>query len=579
MREPQQKVTELQFTVQKRAIIYARVSTDEQAEKGTSIEAQIEKSKAYAQSQNMTIIGIFADDYTGTTLDRPELNKVRVMFKEGQADALICFKTDRLDRSEWGTNLLYLAQELKMLGVELYYSETGRKIDLFNPQEMLLESIKGWQAGEERSIIVKRLADGRRNRAKQGGVIVHGIPPYGYRQVKKEKMFQLEINEAEADIVRQIYNWYVFGDKEKPKFTLNDIVRRLTEMRIPSPGDTRKTKKKRNKGVWGRSTVARILGSTVYKGTWYYGKKKRKNGKLIRNENEQELIPVSVPAIIAPGVWDLAQARLKENKENAKRNLKYEYLMSKRLNCGCCGYKVAGEPSYNNKKTEQPVKRLYYRCPSDRIDSTRNCDLPVFRVDQVDTAIWNWVKGLFEDEKRLEDAIKRYLERTENEITPLRENIRGLDKLIKEQNRELVQSQRDYKAFEGSNAERTKTSIKLDIERIEATLDVLEKRRQAIIVDLERSMISDKDLQAIRDYACEVRKGLDIASTCFDERCWLIEKLDVRATLAVEDGQKIAYVECRLGEKPERVEVCVLHPKEYRTQFVYVVLTARLVIG
>jgi hypothetical protein len=54
---------------------------------------------------------------------------------------------------------------------------------------------------------------------------------------------------------------------------------------------------------------------------------------------------------------------------------------------------------------------------------------------------------------------------------------------------------------------------------------------------------------------------LDVADSSFEERRWLIEKLDVKATLTVEDGQKIAYVECRLGEKPERIQTCVPYPK------------------
>ena len=80
-----------QFTVLERAIIYARVSTDEQAESGTSIDNQVDKSLAYAAANNLHVPPefIFKEDYSGKPLDRPELNKVRDLLRAGRADHLI----------------------------------------------------------------------------------------------------------------------------------------------------------------------------------------------------------------------------------------------------------------------------------------------------------------------------------------------------------------------------------------------------------------------------------------------------------------------------------------------------------
>lgn len=577
MREPQQDVAKLQFTVQKRAIIYARVSTDEQAETGTSIEAQIEKSKAYAKSQGIPIVGIFADDYTGTTLDRPELNKARAMLKGGQADVLICFKTDRLDRSEWGVNLLILLQEIKSCGVELHYSENGSRVDLSSPQEMLLESIKGWQSGEERNTIVKRLTNGKIDRAKQGGVLVFGRPPYGYKTIKTGKITGLEIVENEADVVRLIYRWYVFGDESGQTLSIYAITRRLDEMNIPSPADT-KTRpqgnpKKRKVGAWCKSTIIRIITSETYAGIWYYRKTTRKNGTLHRNENES--IAVDVPAIIDRQLWDLAQKKRQENKITAIRNSKYEYLMAKRLTCGCCGYKINAKPTFD----QYGRRYFYYLCPSKNYYLSRNCDMPYFPVAAVDKTIWNWVKELFEDEKRLEAAINRYRERREGETSPLRDELKTIEAVIKQSEKELAQAQKDFRAMKDSTAKRTKAALLRDIEFIENVLDGQEKQRSVVVNSLEQAAMTEAELQPIRDYAAEVRAGLDIANASFEEKSWLIKKLDVRASLTVEDGQKIAYVECRLGEKPERLEVASCTYLRTGHNLQEIVITARLVIG
>ncbi|NJN98211.1 MAG: recombinase family protein [Anaerolineales bacterium] len=288
-----------QFTVIKRAIIYARVSTDDQAETGTSIDSQVEKSVAYAAAHNMVIAGIFKEDYTGTTLDRPELNKVRAMLRSGQADVLIAYKTNRLDRSEWGVNLLALLQELKGLGVELHYSQSGRQINLSNPVEALMQSIEGWQAGEDRNEIVRRLTDGKQHRMKQGSVMVFSRPPYGYKVVKEDRLFKLEIEPDEAEVIRMIFQWYTVGINGIP-LSLGSIQKKLNEMGVPTASKTgeRLVALRQDSNKWYRSVINSMLQNETYVGTWRYGK---------RNKS-RELIAVSVPAII-----DQKRLRLPKN--------------------------------------------------------------------------------------------------------------------------------------------------------------------------------------------------------------------------------------------------------------------------
>ncbi len=140
-----------------------------------------------------------------------------------------------------------------------------------------------------------------------------------------------------------------------------------------------------------------------------------KDGKLRKNKGAQ--IPVPVPAILDNRTWEMAQIRIKDNRGKSRPN-KYDYLLSQRVTCGCCNYKVVGTSSTARKDGSKP---LYYRCPSKAtFDCNRPCELPCFSVDKVDTAVWNWIKGLFENEELLEAAIRRYLERGEEEIAPLK---------------------------------------------------------------------------------------------------------------------------------------------------------------
>lgn len=81
----------------KRAVIYARVSTDEQT-KGYSLQTQVESCKQYAAERGYILLHIFSEDYSGASLDRPELNNVRDFLANEDVDVVIVYDVDRLAR-------------------------------------------------------------------------------------------------------------------------------------------------------------------------------------------------------------------------------------------------------------------------------------------------------------------------------------------------------------------------------------------------------------------------------------------------------------------------------------------------
>ena len=89
-----------QLNGHKRAVIYARVSSDEQANKGYSLPTQIEAGEKYARDCDFEIVGRFQDDFTGTSPieTRPEGRKAYAMLRNGQADVLIAYRIDRIVR-------------------------------------------------------------------------------------------------------------------------------------------------------------------------------------------------------------------------------------------------------------------------------------------------------------------------------------------------------------------------------------------------------------------------------------------------------------------------------------------------
>src|SRR2546421_12636250 len=96
---PAQQVSP-QTDTPKIAALYARVSTTEQADKGYSLPTQIDACQAMARQEGYTVPEsyIFVDDYTGTTLHRPQLTPLRDLVRQRLVQAVIVHDPDRLSR-------------------------------------------------------------------------------------------------------------------------------------------------------------------------------------------------------------------------------------------------------------------------------------------------------------------------------------------------------------------------------------------------------------------------------------------------------------------------------------------------
>ena len=521
----------------KRAIIYSRVSTDEQAATGTGLDGQEAESLAYAESIGVRVVATFREDFTGTNLDRPNLNEARGMLRAGQAEVLIAHRPDRLDRSEWGINLMLLLQELKSLNVELHYSQQRRHIDLYNPAEALMQSIFGWQAGEDRNGIVKRLNDGRHNRVRAGYVVPCGIILYGYEKIfdKQIGKWSLTIVESEAAVIRLVYNLYLNGNGTGEAMSTYAVNARLNELGIPPIS---KRKKRRvavitKSGKWNDSQVHRILTNEAYAGTWHYGKS---SGKTT---------PVTIPAIVDRETWEEVQKRLKSRRYLAAGcKPKYEYLMARRIRCSC-GYKA-------DSKTNT-AKRSYYVCPGQnyRSNSVKPCDMPSFRADQVDPVIWHWIQKIFEDETVLQDAIERYKAKQTENLKPLQAELQLIDQTLVE----VEQEQEEYLRTLGrlpDSMTKAISNTQTAIKRCEQQLNELTAKRKTATQTLENAKQGERYIKSAVDFVIGIKADLgylDWDAVRFETQRFLVDRLNIEAVLMIEDGQKYLDAKCYLGEE------------------------------
>ena len=162
--------------------IYARVSSEQQATSNT-IDSQIAALEARLAQDGLTLVpeGRFIDDgYSGATLVRPALERLRDAVAAGNLDRLYVHSPDRLAR-RYAYQVL-LIDEFHRAGVEIVF--LNRPIGL-SPEDDLLLQVQGMVAEYERAKILERSRRGKRHAAQRGAVSVLTGAPYGYRYVGK----------------------------------------------------------------------------------------------------------------------------------------------------------------------------------------------------------------------------------------------------------------------------------------------------------------------------------------------------------------------------------------------------------
>jgi site-specific DNA recombinase len=251
------------------AVIYARVSTDEQG-RGYSLPTQIEACRKYAIDRGYRVLKEFTDDYTGDSIDRPGLNDLREFVSSHSIEKVIVYCVDRLARKL--VFQLLIDNEFEEIGIRMEYV-LGQYED--TEEGRLYKQIQASVAEYEKGKIQERCKRGKRGKAQSGHVLCGCRPPYGYIVRSEPHKSWLEIDEKEAKVVRMVFNWYVDGEGGSGPLSIQNIALRLTKMHIPTRGDkVRHVAKKKGNGVWTAGMVRHILLNQTYIGVWHYGKTK-----------------------------------------------------------------------------------------------------------------------------------------------------------------------------------------------------------------------------------------------------------------------------------------------------------------
>lgn len=316
---------------------YCRVSTDK-ADQLNSLEAQKKFFTEYTKRTGDTLARLYADEgISGTKIkNRKEFLRMMSDAEDGLFDMVVVKDISRFARNT--VDLLQNIRKLKSLGIETQFL-TANMTSMGNSEFVL--TIFGALAQEESANTSKRVKFGKKVNAEKGRVpnIV-----YGYDKIAGD-YFNLAINEEEAKVVRQIYQWYTkegYG-AAKISIMLND----------------RGFKTKRG-CRWSQNAVCRILTNELYTGKIINGKQEVADfltGQRMDKE-KSEWIVVDRPdlRLLEPEVFEEAQAVLRSR--NKAFRLSHErqsnkYLFSTLIRCKECGWSF--------RRTVRTYKNTYVR--------------------------------------------------------------------------------------------------------------------------------------------------------------------------------------------------------------------------
>ncbi len=359
-----------------RAAAYCRVSTDMQKEDGT-VAVQVDAIKHWLTGHpNITLVepGWYIDEgYSGVTPleKRPRGRDLLQDIEAHKLDILLVWKTDRIFRDDLAFRLF--VRYLQDNGVTL--RSVTEPYDINTDEGELVSGLYAYFARKERKTMNERTKGGKIRVAKMGKW-PQGRPAYGYDITADG---YLVINAEQAEVVRDIFNWYVSG------VSMPEMVERLRGTPTPQIARGYRQVPHRRYVEWMETTIGDLLKRTVYYGEFHYTPK------------GEETIIIPTPAIVDRETWERAQVRRIENTLASHPNP--EYLLSGLPVCAECGRLYTGHRGGTNGRAR------YYTCNGRRRRYGNSCTAPHVRAEPLERWVWEMVERFI---KNPGEALERF---------------------------------------------------------------------------------------------------------------------------------------------------------------------------
>ena len=512
----------------KRAVLYTRVSTDEQARSGYSLAQQIEALRTYAAREGYEVLEEITDPgQSGASLDRPGMDRVRDLVAAGGVSVVLAQDRDRFAREPAYHYLL-----------RCEFAEHGCKLRALNdrgddsPEGELTDGILDQLAKFERAKLSERSRRGKLRRAREGKVIIARRPRYGFKP--NECRDSYEIDEPQMQVVRRIFRMRVGGMSFK-------AIKHVFEREgIPTPQGAE---------FWDRAFFRRCILDDIYRphsfeeitaavspevaarldperryGLWWFNRRgvrikqvsePAENGRSYKrryswhHKPAEEWVAVPVPDSGIPRTLvDAAREAINNNRTPSNAGRRFWELSGGIVVCSDCGWRMSSTPKTKIHKGQRYVYS-YYRCSRNHLHGQAGCtNSKNFKAEDLEQRVWEYVRGLLLQPERLQAGLERYVEREREQV--LR---RDPDKEAKVWLEKIAAADRQRTRYQEMAAEELIT-----FEELRERLGELEETRKTAQSELESISLHQQRLEElerdadelVRQYAAIVPESLEV---------------------------------------------------------------------
>ena len=378
--------------------LYPRVSTQEQAKEGYSIQEQTERLKKYCDAMGWNDYKVYTDaGYSGASMDRPALQEMIRDIKTGRISKVIVYKLDRLSRSQKDT--LYLIEDVFLAhGVD--FVSVSEQLDTSSPFGKAMIGILAVFAQLEREQIKERMSMGKEARAKEGKFGGGSQVPIGYDYIDG----RIATNQYEKMQVIELFNLYAQG---------------LSPYAIAKRFDAQGYRTKY--GSWNEVSVRNLIRKKTYLGYLLY------HGQWYKGDHE-----AFVSEDLFDAVQRMADKRHTDHAEN-KRTGKVTSYLGGLLYCSQCGAKYS--KAILGRKGTKDWRKPYYVCYSRQnkkwsLCKDPNCQNKKWRMEDLDAIVLGEIRKLSTDPEYFEtvkdDSIEDKTKTIEAEISKIEDQISKL---------------------------------------------------------------------------------------------------------------------------------------------------------
>ena len=342
------------------------------------------KIKMYKAKSNCIKDSVYIDDgLTGTDYDRPDFQRMIHDMEVGKVNCIICKNLSRMFRnySDQG----YFLEKIFPMNKTRFITVSDPKLDSFLHPETLqglevpINGLMNDRFAAKTSLDVRDTFATKRRK----GEFIGAFAPYGYKKAPENKN-SLIIDEEAAEVVRNIYQWFVYEGMSK-----NGIAHRLNDLGIVGPAAYKKSKGlnfccpqgEKNDGLWSPSSVTAILKNKMYLGMMVQGKQTvisyKVHNKVAVPEEDWYIVPDTHEAIIEAELFKKAADLQTRDTRTAPAERRL-HLLSGFIRCVDC------KKAMTRQKTKSIV---YYYCRTFREKSKNACTKHTIKEEVVIKAI------------------------------------------------------------------------------------------------------------------------------------------------------------------------------------------------